>query len=419
MTKTIIKPTMPPAAVWHTLPATRNSTPKRPLRFWFAWAAAALGALAAVVLFVLWPKPVPSTETLIYGATATQQEGFPTALPAQSVSRAQALAATGGGSVVGVVAAGSSGQQVGAPVSLRIEDDGQLENDPQTRAAAITSRMNGLLTAMKTAAPASDGRSLTGLLAGVAAALGAGPNQVWLETFGLPTAAGEDARVLMAADPAAAAAAIPASAITPLKHADVHIVLLPAAGDQPSLTATTDLWRKAFVADVVRRTGARVAEITEDTVPSAPAADAPPAPPVPNISVTTPQPKRKPTPPAPGKPLSISLDTSTAFQPDSARWADGTSEVRQALIDVVTAWSESKHQLTVTVTGYCARFGPAAGAIALSRQRAEQVATLLRSMGVPVTASNVTGNGYADPLPDPNPQSPNNRTVVVTARTTQ
>lgn len=406
-----------PAPIWHQALTQRPRPQKKLFWYWPAWFVGASAVAAVALTFVVWPKPVQSTTCLIYATSVTQQEGFPASLPPALVARAHALAATGGGSVVGVVAAGSTGEQVSQATSLRVETDGQLENDVQTREDTVAKRLKRLLADMKSTLPSEPGRSMAGLLAGVAAALGPDENQVWIATFGLPTAPGEDTRVLMAADPGAAAASIPASAITPLRNAQVHIVLLPPAGNQPALNATTDLWRKAFVTDVVRRSGALVADVTEDTIPSPPSDGAPVAPTVPNILIPTSLPKTTSTV-SPGQPLSISLDTSTPFLPDSAEWADGTQQVRSELAPVAKAWTQANGYLVVTLTGYCARFGPAAGAIALSRQRAEKVAALLTSMGVAVDAKNVVGRGYTDPLPDPaNPQSLHNRTVVVTART--
>src|SRR4051812_20124417 len=102
----------PPLTAWHQMPNQRARDHQRPAWHWSAGLGAATGIALLVLLFLLWPKPVPSTTRLIFAASVTQQEGFSAAFPEALTARAQSLAQTGGGSVVGVVAAGSIGQEV-------------------------------------------------------------------------------------------------------------------------------------------------------------------------------------------------------------------------------------------------------------------------------------------------------------------
>ena len=78
---------------------------------------------------------------------------------------------------------------------------------------------------------------------------------------------------------------------------------------------------------------------------------------------------------------------------------------------IIRAWRTGKYS-RVTVVGHCARFGPPAGALMLSRQRAAIVDGLLRRHDVTTVTSE--GVGYNQPL-TPNPQDAANRVVIVTA----
>jgi outer membrane protein OmpA-like peptidoglycan-associated protein len=134
---------------------------------------------------------------------------------------------------------------------------------------------------------------------------------------------------------------------------------------------------------------------------------APPAPPVANLPETTPHP---PTP-KPGKPYQVKLDTSALFRPNSTKFATSEQQALANLRPLIKAWQTGGY-IRVVVVGHCARFGPRDGALALSRQRARIIASLLRQGGVGhVTA---IGVGYSQPLP-PNPYSTSNRVVIATA----
>lgn len=196
----------------------------------------------------------------------------------------------------------------------------------------------------------------------------------------------------------------------------MHIVLLAPAGDQPALNAATALWREQFVTALVKRTGAIVADVTTDTQPAAPPVTAPHAPPVPNIEINTPTPSG-PVTPGPDHPISLPIDTAL-FQPDTAEWAVDLDTVKADLAPIVAAWQAAHGDIVIMVSGHCARFGGRAGAITLSKQRAAKVADVVRSLGVTVDPSNVTGIGFDAPQPYPqDPMSYKNRAVLVVART--
>jgi outer membrane protein OmpA-like peptidoglycan-associated protein len=211
----------------------------------------------------------------------------------------------------------------------------------------------------------------------------------------------------MAADPVQAAASIPGP-LPDLHGARVHLILAPAADNQPRLNVATDTWRRDFMVALLRRSGADVVSVTEDEAVERPAYGAPPAPVVANLPDPTPHlPAHLP----PHRVYTEKLDSSALFLPDSARFTVSQGQVLAELKPVIIGWRKGLYS-HVTVLGHCARFGPAATAVLLSQQRAAVVARLLLMNGV----SNVTssGVGYSEPLP-PDPTSPTNRVVIVTA----
>jgi outer membrane protein OmpA-like peptidoglycan-associated protein len=193
-----------------------------------------------------------------------------------------------------------------------------------------------------------------------------------------------------------------------LRAVHVHLILSPAAGDQPRLNLASDAWRRRLMVALLRRTGADVVSVTEDEAIEPAAPGVPPA----SVVANLPDPTRR----LPGKPRAhrayrAKLDSSTWFRPNTAQFTVSTSRVLAALQPVISGWRRGLYS-RVTVIGHCAHFGPAAGARLLSQQRAAKIARLLRLRGV----SDVTaiGVGYSHPLP-PTPTSASNRVVIVTA----
>jgi outer membrane protein OmpA-like peptidoglycan-associated protein len=251
------------------------------------------------------------------------------------------------------------------------------------------------------------GRDMIGLLGAISAELGSGQNDVWLRTFGLPTVAPADTRVLMAADPAQAVASV-ARWVPPLRGARVHLILSPAAGDQPRLNTATSAWRLAFVLGLLHQAGADVVSVQQVQTLERPALGAPPAPVVANLPEPTPT---IPRPPMPHRPFQVNLDSATFFLPNSTQFATSQARVLAELQPIIAAWHTGKYS-QIRVVGHCAMFGPRQGALLLSQQRAALVAALLRQHGVSDVTS--VGVGYNDPLP-PSPQSASNRVVIITA----
>jgi outer membrane protein OmpA-like peptidoglycan-associated protein len=393
-------------------PSRNRATRNRFSRLWASLAVLlALGAVAVVVTFSVRAHAQGCTTlpgTIIWADQVTAEEGDSSSPPADLVARADALAACGGGQLIMLRGAGQGGVQAGPAVSLRVyRAPGEPENDPTARSAAVQQLLSkAFRNAANTPVPGV-GRDVIGLLGAISAELGRGQNDVWLRTFGLPTVAPADARVLMAADPAQAVASI-ARWVPPLQGAKVHLILSPAAGKQPRLNTATSAWRLAFMLGLLHQAGADVVSVQQVEIPERPALDARSAPVVANLPEPTPS---IPRPPVPQQPFRINLDSATFFLPNSTQFATSQARVLAELQPIIMAWRTGKY-MQVRVVGHCAMFGPRQGALLLSQQRAALVAALLREHGV----SNVTsaGVGYNDPLP-PSPQSASNRVVIITA----
>jgi outer membrane protein OmpA-like peptidoglycan-associated protein len=391
------------------LPGRRSYRPRLP---WQAAALATTVCTAAVALATVMIVHARASEcrtppaTLIDAAQVTAEEGFDPTPPAGLTSRAEYLASCSGGTLLLLRAAGRGAQSI-APVRLRAyREPGQLENDPIARASAIR-RLIAKAVRRDFAAPIrGDGRDLIGLLTAISQDRNGATTDVWLTTFGLPTVAPADSRILMAADPAQAAESI-RHFLPDLRGVRVHLILNPAAGVQPPLNTVTDAWRRAFLIDLLRDAGASVVSVTEVHENEQSAPGAPPAPPVRNLPEATPRPAGKP---APGKVFRVNLDSAAFFLPNSTAFATGRRQVLASLVPVISAWKTGGYS-HVAVVGHCARFGPERGAVALSRRRAGVIADLLRAAGI--SSVTATGVGYSEPLP-PNPYSASNRVVIVT-----
>jgi outer membrane protein OmpA-like peptidoglycan-associated protein len=383
------------------------------LRSW-PWALVAVllaaGAVTAVVVRSLHQHHVacpPASSEIIWAQQVTAEEGDSPDPPAALVDQADQLAACGEGQLIMLRGAGQGGAQAGPAVSLRIyREPGELENDPTARQDKVQDLVGQAFKTAQASRPPGAGRDVIGLLASISSELGHGENDVWLQTLGLPTVNPADARTLMSADPAQAVASI-ARWIPSLHGARVRLVLSPPAGSEPRFNTATDAWRRQFMVALLRQAGADVVSVTEVESVQSPAPGAPPAPVIPNLPEPTPQlPK-----PRPGKAYTARLDSSTLFVPNSPQFLSSQSHVLEELQPIITGWREGMFA-RVLVVGHCARFGPPAGALRLSQQRAAKVAGLLRLQGVSVVTAE--GVGYSQPLP-PNPQSATNRVVIVTA----
>ena len=382
--------------------AQRGRSLSRLLAFFLA-----LTAIGAVTAWAVRPQTGGCHGNIIWAGQLTQEEGDSPAPPAGLMTRADQLAACGGGRLVFLQGAGQGAVQAGAVVSLRIyREPGEAENDPTARQNKVQTLVRRAFVAAQSVRPPGAGRDVVGLLASISAELGQGRNDVWLQTLGLPTVSPANARVLMATDPAQAVASI-ARWLPPLHGARVHLILAPPAGRQPRFNTVTDSWRRQFMIALLRRADADVVSVAELESTGSPAPHAQPAPVIANLPEATP----RMSPPRAGTAYTAKLDSSTLFVPNTAQFLSSDKQVLRRLQPIITGW---RHGLFahVLVVGHCARFGPPGGALLLSQQRATKVARLLRTDGVSIVKSE--GVGYMQPLP-PDPQSASNRVVIVTA----
>ena len=251
-------------------------------------------------------------DEVIDATQVTQEEGNNPTPPPGLVSQADRLASCGGGELVLIRAAGQGGVQAGPPVSLRIQrGPGQPENDPTARQNAVQHLIDRAFWRARTTPVPGAGRDVIGLLATISSELGSDQNDVWLRTLGLPTVDPANAPVLMAADPAQAVASI-AKWVPSLRRARVHLVLSPPADNQPRFDTPTDAWRRTFMVDLLRQTGADVVSVDEVETVESPAPGAPTAPVIPNLPDPTPT---QPTKPQPGRPYVDKLDSSISSFP--------------------------------------------------------------------------------------------------------
>jgi outer membrane protein OmpA-like peptidoglycan-associated protein len=372
----------------------------------------AVGAVVVITAFSVHAYGHTCTsanDRIIWADQVTAEEGDQSSPPPGLVDQADRLASCGGGHLAVIRSAGQGGVQAGPVVSLSVaRAPGQPENDPTARRTAVAHKIGAAFQKARNTPVPGAGRDITGMLGAIAAELGSGHNDVWIHTLGLPTVAPADARILMAADPAQAAASI-ARFVPSLRGADVHLILARSAGAQPQLNTVTDAWRRAFMIDLLRQAGAHVESVQEVEAVERPAPGAPSAPVVPNLPENTPaQPKK----PQPGRPYQLRLDTSAIFLPDSAQFAVSDAQVLAQLQPIIRAWRTGGYA-RVIVIGHTAKFGPADTAVLLSRKRAAEVASLLQRSGVSDVRSD--GVGYAKPLTPADPQDPANRAVTVTA----
>ncbi len=392
-----------------------GTRPRRPVSPPWPWrllagilAAAVLAGVAVLVVHAHGSGCSAAHDEIIWADQVTNEEGDDPTPPGDLIGRADQFASCGGGELLLIRAAGQGGVEAGRPVSLRIDrEPGQLEQDPAARQMAVQHLIgNAFRRARNTPAPGA-GRDVIGLLGTITSELGSGQNYVWIRTLGLPTVDPANARVLMAADPAQAVASI-ARWVPSLRRARVHLILSPPAGSQTRFNTATDAWRRAFMVDLLRQAGADLVSVNEVATVEAPAPGAPTAPVVPNLPDPTPELPKKPQP---GKPYVVKLNSSAFFLPDSTAFAASTDSVLTDLQPIIRAWRTGKYS-HIEVVGHCAKFGPPAGALLLSRQRAARVAALLRIHGVTTVTSE--GVGY-DQLLTPDPQNAANRVVIVTA----
>jgi outer membrane protein OmpA-like peptidoglycan-associated protein len=271
------------------------------------------------------------------------------------------------------------------------------EESIKTRIALLQEEMNGFDAT-------ASGRSMLGGLQRVPS----GTSDVWVITLGLDTVDPLDARSL-AFDVSVR------DVVTALRSSDelprnldgrrVWFVWTQAAGAQRAPRQPQRLYREQLATAIVTAAGGSVGGFIDAGAGSsgakgdAPVVDIPPASETLKVTVTT-----SPAATVTGLPATnrtCVLPTQILFYPDSDQLTDpesATSAVKSCLGDRVPEGT------TAAVTGHTACTGRPADnptAQALSVARADRIASLLMSLGVPRAAITSTGVGASRPLREP------------------
>lgn len=356
-------------------------------------------ALVAASMLLGDGEPLSDTRLLYLAEKTTTAPGL---LPEPILERAREIADEGGGTLD--AAAVAEHVIPVEPVSLSVEVEHSRQEDPTKRRAAIDGRLKTLGQRLAEVPVSPGGHSLYAALQWIADEAVRGPVEVWWGTT-VFTGSVEPMEIakLTNAEPAAAVDVLFQSKIKELKLDGVtlHPVMLTPVGDgQQPLTPASEAWRAAFVEDMASRLGARVSAPLHDGATAAAWPGAAQVPTIPPIRDLTPA--IGPGQPAPVDPDEQVLD-NVSFVPNLPTLVDERSAQ-----DIVR-WAKGRHEAgtghnTLTVTGFCARFGDADSARALAAQRAETIKKLLLDQGVPDSDVTTVGAGYdkrADPTKDP------------------
>lgn len=301
------------------------------------------------------------------------------------------------------------------PVSLTVESNGDIVQDPRRRKMTIDKRLTDLRGAIDGAQVGDAGFSLYAALQAMAdeAAKADGRIDVWFSTTVL-TGSVDPLRIpaLTAADPGAAVAEIMKGKIQRLDlgNVDLHPVLLvPVGPDQQPLTAVDEAWRNDFVTRLGEALGATVKPpVRNDTGQPTWAAPAfvPPVVPLPDATPTF-----DPQACANGTCVIDNL----AFNGDEATLIDRETARLKVATFVDTLPPPGYRR--IVVTGFTAAIGDAKTSRDLSRERARVIAELLQAEGVSLDEIEIEGLGFdrrADPTKPP--ADPAQRVVVLTIK---
>lgn len=152
-------------------PVARLAYPGRPSRIrsrgYLAASVAVISVLALAGFVVVRARGAachPSGDRIIWAEQVTQQEGDNPNPPPDLVSRADELAACGGGQLIVLRAAGQGAVQAGPAVSLVVyREPGEIEKDPTARQRGIQKLVDGAFAAAESVRPPGAGRDLIGL----------------------------------------------------------------------------------------------------------------------------------------------------------------------------------------------------------------------------------------------------------------
>ncbi len=371
--------------------------------------AAAVGLLAGLGLYLGGGVP-PAGQTVIVIAEKTTRA--PGVLADEVRARIHEVTAEGGGRLV-VHAVGARDVAM-PPVDLDVLRDGESENDPARRDAAIGHRLTVLDSELAATPVGGAGFSLVAALQAAASASAKADDRVeiWLQTTVLSSSTDPlQMSALAAAEPRAAVEEVLANteiSTLDLSRVDLHPILLaPVGEDQEPLSPAAEAWRSTFITELGTALGANVspALLTDTTGPAWSSSSPVPAldPRIERTPLLSPDPDGEPP---------VVIDTA-GFVPNTATLLD-LDATRARVAGLVVRYERADGRYVVEATGFTAAFGDAESSRVLSRQRAVVLGELLIDAGIPPADVRTAGVGYDEVAdPDQDPRSAAQRVVII------
>jgi outer membrane protein OmpA-like peptidoglycan-associated protein len=342
-------------------------------------------AFATLLVVASQCQPPVSTTDIVWVAEKTVRA--PGAVPQALRERAREIGAGKGGRF-SAYAIGERPIRVADTISLDLDSGNGKTNDSRQQRAYVDKVLQNASTAIAGSRVSASGFSLyAALKAAATESARSGHAEIWLTSTVLTASLQplELAKLSAGTEPTQA---VDELMKTPLKELDLHgaelhpVLLTPIGDDQRPLNPRTEWWRSRFITALGERLGAEVVPPVQDLETT----DA-----WPSSSVVPPIDSIVDLPPInPDQPPRVA---NTAFVPDSAELLDRTAAV-SVVTRAVQEYRKSKTRYHISVVGYCAHFGDAKTARALSTDRARVIAGLLREQGVPEAEVEFSGVGF-------------------------
>ncbi|MFJ9781375.1 OmpA family protein [Amycolatopsis sp. NPDC101161] len=359
----------------------RSLTKSARIMLFFAGAVAAFVAL--LIVLVQCQTPTKSTN-IVWLAEKTDHA--PGAIPRAVRDRIRTIGAEGGGRL-SAYAVGERAISVADAVGLDLDRGNGKVADTRQQASNVDHVLKDVAGKLEKVPVSKTGFSLYAALQAAAdEAERAGNAEVWLTTTVL-TGSTEPLTISKLSAGAEPAQAVDELMKTPLRdlnlsNVDLHVVLLtPVGEDQLPLDPRSESWRAKFIQSLGSRLGATVADPVHDNSTSDAWPNSARVPPITPFSSPPPSPSLQPR-----------IDNA-AFAPDSAELIDRPAATAAA-VQVTQQYRANNGHSRISVTGYCAKYGDAAGARKTSADRAEAIAALLREQGIPPGDIDAAGVGF-------------------------
>jgi outer membrane protein OmpA-like peptidoglycan-associated protein len=350
-------------------------------------------------------QPTASSTDLVWLAEKTNRA--PGTIPRVLRDRIRAVGAEGGGRL-SAYAVGEQAISVADAEGLDLDRGNGKVADTKQQKSNVDQVLKNVRSRLEKVPVSKTGFSLYAALHAAAdEAERAGHAEAWLTSTVL-TGSTDPLTISSLSAGAEPAQAVDELMKTPLKDLDLHgvelhvVLLTPVGEEQRPLDPRSESWRGKFVTALGERLGADVDEPVHDNGTSPAWPDSSQVPPITPFV---------PLPPVPD-PEEPRIDNA-AFVPGSAELIDRPAAAAAAA-QAAQQYRAKNRQSRIVVTGYCAKFGDAAGARKTSADRAEAIAALLREQGIPPGDIDATGVGF-DQLaaPDQDAISPAQRVVVI------